>query len=59
MKHLGQFAVSFLLISSFTYLIVKPLMKLGPSWNGSLEKNDEMRGHMIEMEMLTLDPKSF
>jgi hypothetical protein len=26
---------------------------------GLFGKHDEMRGHMIEVEMLTLDPKSF
>jgi hypothetical protein len=26
---------------------------------GLFTKHDEMRGHMLEVEMLTLDPKSF
>jgi hypothetical protein len=41
MKHSEQFAVSFLPISFFTYLPVKPPMKPGPPWKGSLE-NDEI-----------------
>jgi hypothetical protein len=30
-----------------------------PPWKVSLEKKYEKRGHMLEVELLTLDPKSF
>jgi hypothetical protein len=30
-----------------------------PPWKFSLEKKYEKRGHMLEVELLTLDPKSF
>jgi hypothetical protein len=42
MKHSKQFTISFLLISSFTYLLVKPPMKPRPSWKGFL--SNRMRG---------------
>jgi hypothetical protein len=60
MKHLEQFAVSFLLNSSFTYPPVKPPMKPVPPWKGLIfGKREEMRGHILEVEFLTLDPKTF
>jgi hypothetical protein len=59
MKHSEQFAISFLLFSFFTYLLVKPPMKPGKPWKGYLEKKYEMRGHMMEVEFLALDLKIF
>jgi hypothetical protein len=60
MKRLELFAVSFLLSSSFTYPLIKPPMKPGPpTMEEIFGKQDKMRGHMLEMELLTLDPKIF
>jgi hypothetical protein len=59
MKHLEQFAVSFLLNSSFTYPHVNSPNEVWTTMEGIFGKQDEMRGHMLEVEFLTLDPKIF
>jgi hypothetical protein len=58
MKRLELFAVSFLL-NSFHISSCKTPNEAWITMEGLFGKHDEMRGHMLEVELLTLDPKPF
>jgi hypothetical protein len=61
MRHSEKFAVLFIPISFIIYILVRLPMK-PEAWNtleGLFGKQDEMRGHMLEVELLTLDLKIF
>jgi hypothetical protein len=53
------FACQYLLIYGFILILVLLRMGFGPHWSNLFGKKDEMRGHMLEVELNYLDPKIF